>query len=276
MAGRSITSSNGARAAEGGCALVTGGGRGIGAAIAAGLAADGWPIAINYNESADGAQAGAARIEADGGRALAVQADVADSGEVGAMFDRVEEELGTVLVLVNNAGIRHDRLIGGLDEESWTRVLGVNLHGAYNTLHRGIGPMVRRRFGRVVNISTISAQTGLPGQSAYAASKAGVEALTRTVAIEMARRGITSNAVAPGLVTTDFVPEMTDEWAEAVPANRAASPEEVAACVRFLASDDAAYVNGAVIRMDGALTAGIGMLVRREKSGAKRLSVVDE
>jgi 3-oxoacyl-[acyl-carrier protein] reductase len=136
--------------------------------------------------------------------------------------------------------------------------------------------MVRRRFGRVVNISTISAQTGLPGQSAYAASKAGVEALTRTVAIEMARRGITSNAVAPGLVTTDFVPEMTDEWAEAVPANRAASPEEVAACVRFLASDDAAYVNGAVIRMDGALTAGIGMLVRREKSGAKRLSVVDK
>jgi 3-oxoacyl-[acyl-carrier protein] reductase len=192
------------------------------------------------------------------------------------MFDRVEEELGTVLVLVNNAGIRHDRLIGGLDEESWTRVLGVNLHGAYNTVHRAIGPMVRRRFGRVVNISTISAQTGLPGQSAYAASKAGVEALTRTVAIEMARRGITSNAVAPGLVTTDFVPEMTDEWAEAVPANRAAAPEEVAACVRFLASDDAAYVNGAVIRMDGALTAGIGMLVRREKSGAKRLSVVDE
>jgi 3-oxoacyl-[acyl-carrier protein] reductase len=204
----------------------------------------------------------AARIEARGGRALAVQADVADHEAVESMFDRVEAELGPALVVVNNAGIRHDRLLVGLDKQHWDRVLAVNLDGAYHVMRRALAPMVRRRFGRIVSISTISASRPLPGQAAYAASKAGVEALTRTLALEVARRGVTVNAIEPGLVATDFVPEMTDEWASVVPARRTADPAEVAALVRFLASPEAGYLTGAVVPLDGGLTAGLGLMAR--------------
>jgi 3-oxoacyl-[acyl-carrier protein] reductase len=248
---------NGRGAPAAGCALVTGAARGIGAAIADALADTGRPVAINYSADESGAAEVVARIEAGGGRAFPIRADVADGHAVDAMFDRVEEELGPVLVLVNNAGIRHDRLIGGLDPESWQRVLDVNLGGAYNTIHRAVGPMVRNRFGRIVNVSTISAQSPLPGQSAYAASKAGLEALTRTVAIEVARRGVTVNAIAPGLVGTDFIPTAAEGFASGIPARRIAEPAEIAECVRFLASEEAAYVTGALLRVDGGLTAGI-------------------
>jgi 3-oxoacyl-[acyl-carrier protein] reductase len=246
-----------AQARADGCALVTGAARGIGAAIAEALAAEGWPVVVNFSSDEGGAASVVERIEGDGGRALAIRADVADPDAVDAMFDEVEEQLGPVLVLVNNAGIRHDRLIGGLDRESWQRVLDVNLGGTYNTIHRGIGRMMRARFGRIVNVSTISATTPLPGQSAYAASKAGVEALTRTVAIEVARRGVTVNAIAPGLVGTDFIPDNAEMFASGVPAKRIAEPAEIAECVRFLASEGAGYVTGALLRVDGGLTAGI-------------------
>jgi 3-oxoacyl-[acyl-carrier protein] reductase len=240
-----------------GCALVTGAARGIGAAIAEALAADGWPVIVNFSSDEDGAAATAERIQGAGGRARAIRADVADPDAVDAMFEAAEGEFGPPLVLVNNAGMRHDRLIGGLDRESWQRVIDVNLGGAYNTIHRGIGRMMRARFGRIVNISTISAQTPLPGQSAYAASKAGVEALTRTVAIEVARRGVTVNAIAPGLVGTDFIPDNAEMFATGIPAKRIAEPSEIAECVRFLASEAAGYVTGALLRVDGGLTAGI-------------------
>lgn len=259
------SSSNGSGAREG-CALVTGGGRGIGAAIAEMLASAGWPVGINYSADADGAAEVAERIEASGGRALPIQADVSDAAAVDAMFEQLEEQLGNVLVLVNNAGIRHDVPVGWLDEERWQRVIGVNLSGTFHCIHRGVGKMVRSRFGRIVNISSVSAVNGLPGQSAYAASKAGVEALTRTVSTEVARRGVTINAVAPGLVLTDFVTEVTDEWADAMPSKRISEPWEVAECVRYLVSEEAAYVNGTTITIDGALTAGLGVFKRKNRA----------
>jgi 3-oxoacyl-[acyl-carrier protein] reductase len=259
---------DGGSALDGGCALVTGAARGIGAAIAESLAAAGWPVAVNYREDADGARAVADRIEAAGGTAHPIAADVSDAAAVDGMFRELEERFGAVLVLVNNAGTRNDRLIGGLDEEGWSRVLDVNLHGPFLTTRRAVGKMVRSRFGRVINVSSISATTPLPGQSAYAASKAGVEGLTRAVAIEVARRGVTVNAVAPGLVDTGFLPAGSDEWVDSVPAKRPAQPEEVAALVRFIASEEAGYLNGSVVCMDGGLTAGIGVLTRRERRPA--------
>ncbi|HEX8648065.1 MAG TPA: 3-oxoacyl-ACP reductase family protein [Thermoleophilaceae bacterium] len=250
------------------CALVTGAARGIGASIAEALADAGWPVVVNYSSDEEGAAATVARIEGAGGRAIAHRADVADGDAVDAMFDRAEEELGSVLALVNNAGIRHDRLIGGLDRENWQRVIDVNLGGAYNTIHRAVGKMVRARHGRIVNISTISAHSPLPGQSSYAASKAGVEALTRTVAIEVARRGVTVNAIAPGLVQTDFIPAAAEMATSGIPARRIAEPEEIAKCVRFLVSQEASYVTGAVLTVDGGLTAGIPIPGRSDRAGA--------
>ena len=240
-----------------GCALVTGASRGIGAAIAAALADEGWPIVANYSSDGAGAELVAASIAERGGQALAVQADVADPAAVERMFALAEEALGPVLVLVNNAGMRRDRLVGGLQHEDWARVLDVNLTGCFTTLRRALGAMVRARFGRVVNISSISASQPLPGQASYAASKAGVEALTRAAAIEVARRGVTVNAIAPGLVATDFLPDGAEDWAAGLPARRLATPAEIADAVRYLVSPAAAYVSGAVLRIDGGLTAGI-------------------
>jgi 3-oxoacyl-[acyl-carrier protein] reductase len=255
-------SSNGAAPHEGGCALVTGASRGIGAAIAELLAASGWPVAVNYNGGADAAQDVVDRIAAAGGRAIRVQGDVSDAGDVERMFATAEEELGPVLVLVNNAGIKADRLTASLTEDEWSRVVDVNLSGAYHTIHRALGKMVRKRFGRIVNVSTVSAARPLPGQACYAASKAGIEAMTRAVAIEVARRGITVNAIQPGLVLTDFTAEMTEDAASVVPARRTAAPEEIAALVRFLASDEAGYITAAVIPIDGGLSAGLATFGR--------------
>jgi 3-oxoacyl-[acyl-carrier protein] reductase len=263
-----FASRDGPTARDGGCALVTGAARGIGAAIAEALAAEGWPVAVNYSSDADGARSVAERIEARGGRAVPIQADVAHADEIDRVFDTLEAELDPPLVVVNNAGIRHDRLTAGLGEDEWSRVVDVNLSGAFHTIHRALGNMVRTRFGRIVSVSTISASQPLPGQAAYASSKAGIEALTRTVAVEVARRGVTVNAVAPGLVATDFVPEMTEEWAQVVPAKRTAAPEEIAACVRFLASEEASYITGAVIPMDGGLSAGLGVFARPRAGAA--------
>lgn len=239
------------------CALVTGASRGIGAAIATALADRGWAVGVNYSSDGAGAEAVATAIAERGGRCLAIEADVSDGAAVDRMFTILEERLGTPLALVNNAGIRHDRLVGGLDHDDWARVVDVNLTGSFNTTRRALGGMVRARFGRIVNVSTISASQPLPGQAAYAASKAGVEALTRTTAIEVARRGVTVNAVAPGLVDTSFLPAGVETWAAGVPARRVADPAEIAAAVAFLVSDEAAYISGAVLRIDGGLTAGI-------------------
>jgi 3-oxoacyl-[acyl-carrier protein] reductase len=238
-----------------GCALVTGASRGIGAAIAKALAADGWPVGVNYRRDAEGAERVVGEIEDAGGRAKPVQADVADPDALDALFGALEEDFGAVLVLVNNAGVTADGLVPQLDDEAWDAVLQTNLTAAFRTTRRALGPMMRNRFGRVVNVASVVGQRANPGQANYAASKAGLIGLTKTVAAEVARRSVTVNAVAPGLVATEMTDELADELVRAVPARRAGTPEEVAACVRFLASEEASYVTGTTLTVDGGMTA---------------------
>jgi 3-oxoacyl-[acyl-carrier protein] reductase len=238
-----------------GCALVTGASRGIGAAIATALAAEGWPVAVNYRADDESAARVVAAIEAAGGRAAALQGDITDPDGVDGLFAAVEQRFGPVLVLVNNAGTRADGLSPQLRDEDWATVLDTNLSGAFRTTRRALGPMLRARFGRVVNIASIVGTRANPGQANYAASKAGLIGFTKTVAAEVARRGVTVNAVSPGFVETDMTAGVGRELLAAVPARRAGTPEEVAACVRFLASDGAAYVTGSTLTVDGGLTA---------------------
>jgi 3-oxoacyl-[acyl-carrier protein] reductase len=239
-----------------GCALVTGASRGIGAAIAKQLAGEGWPVGVNYRSDDAAAEAVVREIVDAGGRAIAVKADIADPDAADALFSRLEEELGPVLVLVNNAGVRADGLSPQIDDEDWERVIDTNLSAAFRLTRRALRPMIRKRFGRVVNIASIvGAERANPGQANYAASKAGLVAMTKTVAAEVARRGVTVNAVAPGLIDTEMSEGIGEGLLEHVPARRAGTPEEVAACVRFLTSGDAAYVTGVCLTVDGGLTA---------------------
>jgi 3-oxoacyl-[acyl-carrier protein] reductase len=238
-----------------GCALVTGASRGIGAAIARGLAADGWPVGVNYRSDEDGANSVVSEIEAAGGRAAAVQGDVADPAVPDAIFKKLEEHFGPVLVLVNNAGITADNLSPQIEDEDWDRVIATNLSGAFRTTRRALRGMLRARYGRVVNMASIVGLHANPGQANYAASKAGMIGFTKTVAAEVARRGITVNAVAPGYVDTGMLEGLTKDLLAMVPARRLGTPDEVAACVRFLTSDGAAYVTGTTLTVDGGLTA---------------------
>jgi len=236
-------------------ALVTGASKGIGAAIARALAADGWAVGVNYRADADGARAVVGDVEAAGGRAVAVQADVADSG-IDELFSATEEALGaSVLLLVNNAGVRADGLTLQLDDESWQSVVDTNLTAAFRLTRRALRPMIRARYGRIVNIASIVGPRANAGQPNYAAAKAGLIGLTKTVAAEVARRGVTVNAVAPGFIATAMTEDLPPEAIQAVPARRAGTPEEVAAAVRFLASDDAAYVTGTTLYVDGGMSA---------------------
>ena len=246
-----------------GCALVTGASRGIGAATARALAEDGWSVALNYSRDREGAESVAGSIEDAGGTAFAVAADVADAGATQQMLSGVAERLGPVLVLVNNAGITADNLSMRLSDEDWDRVIDVNLTGAFRLTRDAIGSMMRQRFGRVINVSSVVGLRANPGQANYAASKAGLIAFTRTVAAEVARRGVTVNAVAPGLIETHLTREFTGGGTgsngaagllDAIPARRTGSPEEVAACIRFLASAEASYVTGVVLPVDGGMS----------------------
>lgn len=237
-----------------GCALVTGASRGIGAAIANRLAEDGWRVAVNYRVDEDGARQTVAAIEARGGSAMALQGDVTSADAMDELFARLENTFGPVLVLVNNAGVNADGLCAAMDDELWDRVIDTNLTAAFRLTRRALRKMLRARFGRIVNISSVVAIKGNPGQANYAAAKAGLIAFTRSVAVEVARRGITVNAVAPGLIETSMTAGL-EGLAGFVPARRMGSPEEVAACVGFLASPAANYVNGTTLVVDGALTA---------------------
>jgi 3-oxoacyl-[acyl-carrier protein] reductase len=238
-----------------GCAFVTGASRGIGAAIARGLAADGWAVGIGYNSSADAAKVVVAEIESTGGRALALGGDMIERERIDAHFSALEEHFGPVLVLVNNAGVRADGLAPQIQDGDWDLVLDTNLTAAFRATRRAIPTMLRARQGRIVNIASVVGLRANPGQANYAASKAGLIAMTKTVAAEVARRGVTVNALAPGLIETDMTADLNDELLAAIPARRAGSPEEVAACVRFLASDAASYVTGAVLSVDGGMAA---------------------
>jgi 3-oxoacyl-[acyl-carrier protein] reductase len=247
-----------------GCALVTGASRGIGAATARALAEDGWAVGINFSRDRDGAESVVSSIESGGGTALALGADVSDRSAAEDMLSRVNQELGPVLVLVNNAGTTADALSMRISDEDWARVLDVNLTAAFRLTREVLSPMMRQRFGRVINVSSVSGLRANPGQANYAASKAGLIAFTRTVAAEVARRGVTVNAVAPGLIETELTRDFTSNGSDsngssalldAIPARRPGTPEEVAAAIRFLASDQASYVTGAVLPIDGGMSA---------------------
>jgi 3-oxoacyl-[acyl-carrier protein] reductase len=238
-----------------GSALVTGGSRGIGAAIAKTLAREGWAVGVNYRSDSEAAEAVVAEIAHAGGRAKALKGDIADRDTADALFKALEEEFGPVLVLVNNAGVRADGLSPQIDDEDWARVIDTNLSAAFRLTRRALPPMIRARYGRVVNIASIVGQRANPGQANYAASKAGLVAMTKTVAAEVARRGVTVNAVAPGLIETDMTEGIAENLLEHVPARRPGTPEDVAECVRFLASDGAGYVTGVCLTVDGGLTA---------------------
>jgi len=234
---------------------VTGASRGIGAAVARALAAEGWPVGVNYRSDAAAAEAVVRSIEEAGGRAIALAADVSDPEAADGLFTRVEAELGPVLVLVNNAGVRADNLSPAMDDDEWQRVIDTNLSAAFRMTRRALRTMIRTRWGRVVNVASVAGQRAAPGQANYATAKAGLVALTKTVAAEVARRSVTVNAVAPGFVQTDMTEGLDERLLELVPARRMGTPEEVAACVRFLASEEAGYVTGAMLTVDGGLTA---------------------
>jgi NAD(P)-dependent dehydrogenase (short-subunit alcohol dehydrogenase family) len=225
-------------APEGAVALVTGGTRGIGASIAERLQADGYRVATLGRSGGD------------------VRADVSDPASVQAAFDEVRERLGPVLILVNNAGVTADGLAIRMPDDDWNSVIDTNLTGAFNCTKRGLEDMLKARWGRIVNVSSVSAQRANSGQANYAASKAGLLGFTRVVAKEMGKRNITANAVTPGFIATDMTAELPQsEIAAAIPAGRVGRPEEVAAAVAFLVSDQAAYVNGATLAVDGGLGA---------------------
>lgn len=237
-----------------GVALVTGSSRGIGAATALMLAADGWPVRVNYRADEAGAKEVVAQIEAAGGTATLWQGDIADADDIVRMTAPGDD--GPVLVLVNNAGVRMDNLSPQLEDDQWQTVIDINLTATFRATRAVLPKMMRARFGRVINVASVAGIRANPGQANYSASKAGVIGFTKTVAAEVARRGVTVNAVAPGLIETAFTEDvMEGDMAKAIPARRVGTPEEVAACIRFLASAQASYVTGTTLTVDGGLSA---------------------
>jgi 3-oxoacyl-[acyl-carrier protein] reductase len=242
---------------DGKVALVTGASKGIGRGIALRLAEEGAAVAVNYCSDEAGARETARKVEASGARSLVVQADVGHGDQATAMLASTVKELGGLHILVNNAGVSADMLTVRLSEEDWDRVLDTDLKGAFLTTKAALRTMLRQRFGRIINIASVVAHTGNAGQASYAAAKAGLVGLTKSVAREVATRGITANVVAPGLVDTAMTeglrPEARESMLAQVPMGRPGNVEEIAAAVAFLASDDAAYITGQVVRVDGGM-----------------------
>ena len=242
---------------EGHVALVTGASRGIGRAIALRLAAEGVKVAVNYNSGAAPAQVLVDQIAAEGGEAEAIQADVSDETQVKAMVAQVQKKWNRLDILVNNAGIRRDRLLMRMTTQEWDDAINVNLRGAFFCIKAVLPAMVRQRRGRIINMSSVVGVAGNPGQANYAASKAALIGLTKSVAKEVARRNITANALAPGYILTGMVKELSEDLKAQVlarvPMNRLGVPEDVAGLVAFLCTDEASYITGQVIRVDGGL-----------------------
>ena len=245
------------RELEGMVALVTGGSRGIGAAICEELASAGAIVAVNYARNAEAADEVCGRIAAAGGTAHAVQGDVASADGAAALVAHVESEIGPIEALVNNAGITRDDLIMRLSEEDWRDVIDTNLGGAFFTCRALSRPMLKRRRGSIVNISSIVGVHGNAGQTNYAASKAGLIGLTKALAKELGGRGIRVNAIAPGYIATELTNVLPEQARDAILANtplgRLGDPSDVARAVRFLCSDASAFITGDVLAVDGGL-----------------------
>lgn len=243
-----------------GCALVTGAARGIGAAIVRALAAAGHDVVINYTSEASAQAAAELQAEVEeryGVTALVVRADVSDFEEARRLVEAGVERFGHIAVLVNNAGINRDGLLVRMKEQDFDDVVATDLKGVFNMTRHAAKPLMKQRYGRIVNITSLSGVVGQAGQANYSAAKAGVIGLTKATARELAARNVTVNAVAPGFVETDMTarmkPEVLEQLVDGVPLKRMAAPAEVADAVAFLASDKAAYITGQVLHIDGGL-----------------------
>ncbi|MEA5421117.1 3-oxoacyl-[acyl-carrier-protein] reductase [Spirulina sp. CCNP1310] len=236
-------------------AIVTGASRGIGKAIALHLAASGAKVVVNYAQSSPAAEAVVAEIVAAGGEAVAKQADIAQGDQVEDLIDSTKKTWGSVDVLVNNAGITRDTLLLRMKPEDWQAVIDLNLTGVFLTTRAVSKIMLKQRSGRIINIASVAGQMGNPGQANYSAAKAGVIGFTKTVAKELASRGVTVNAVAPGFIETDMTHGLnSDEILKFIPLGRYGQPDEIAGMVRFLAADPAAaYITGQVFNVDGGM-----------------------
>lgn len=239
-------------------ALVTGAGRGIGRAIALELAKDGCAVAVNYSRSEGPANEVAAEIRAMGGEAVAVKANVSDAAEVKEMFKLVAEQLGAVNILVCNAGITKDNLLMRMKESEWDEVIDTDLSSLFYCAKEAVRPMLKGRWGRIIAITSVNALRGGAGQCNYAAAKAGMIGFIKSLAREVAAKGITANAIAPGFIETDMTAVLSDElkgkFVESIPSGRAGTPRDVAGAAVFLASENASYIQGQVIAVDGGIT----------------------
>ncbi|MGB3670765.1 MAG: 3-oxoacyl-[acyl-carrier-protein] reductase [Phormidesmis sp.] len=245
-----------AGALDGKVALVTGSSRGIGKAAALALAEQGGKIVVNYARSSEAADAVVAQIEEMGTEAIALQADVSKADEVDALIKATMDKFGRIDVLVNNAGITRDTLLLRMKPEDWQAVIDLNLTGVFLCCRAVSKIMLKQRSGRIINISSVSGLMGNPGQSNYSAAKAGVIGFTKTIAKELAPRGVTANVVAPGFIATDMTGDLknTEEILKYIPLGRYGQPEEVAGLIRFLAADPAAaYITGQVMNVDGGM-----------------------
>jgi 3-oxoacyl-[acyl-carrier protein] reductase len=238
-------------------ALVTGGSRGIGRAIALEFAARGAAVVVNYNKSSNEAEAVVNQIKEAGGKAAAFQADVSDFKQAEALVKFAIDTFGDLSILVNNAGITRDQLIMMMPEADWDAVINTNLKSTFNCSKAAVKHMMRKRVGRIINMASVAGQMGNPGQTNYSASKGGQIAFTKALAREVATRSITVNAIAPGFVDTEILDAMTPEVLEAalkmVPLGRKGKPEEIASAAAFFASDEAAYITGQVLGVDGGM-----------------------